>query len=116
MKFLLVLFVGLAAGAAIGLGFLFYNPLTSQLSLSPLTVSDRQQITLRYSAVAEDSIVFTNNGETRVRPNPAKVLQLWEGPIDKTNALVTVLRDGRNQTVGIGVKYSSQSERTHLLI
>jgi len=95
VKFLLVLLIGLAAGVAIGFGFLFYNPLTSQLSLSPLAVSDRQQITLRYSAVAEDSIVFTNNGESRVRPNPAKVL--------------------RNETVGIGVKYSSQSERTHLL-
>jgi len=115
VKFLLALPVGLIAGAAIAFGFLFYNPFTSQLSLSPLAVSDRQQITLRYSAVAEDSIVLTNNGESRVHPNPAKVLQLWEAPINKTDALVTVLRDGRNETVGIGVKYSSQSERTRLL-
>jgi hypothetical protein len=115
VKFLLVLLIGLAAGVAIGLGLLFYNPFTSQLSLSPLAVSDRQQITLRYSAVAEDSIVLTNNGETLVRPNPSKVLQLWEGPISKTDTLVTVLRDGRNETVGIGVKFSSLSERTNLL-
>ena len=115
MKYLIVLLVGLAVGAASALGLLFYNPLTSQMALSPLSVSDRQQITLRYSAVAEDSIVLTNNGESRVQPNPVKVLQLWEAPISKTDTLVTVLRDGRNETVGIGVKYSSRSERTRLL-
>ncbi len=115
MKYLIVLLLGLAVGAASALGLLFYNPLTSQMALSPLSVSDRQQITLRYSAVAEDSIVLTNNGESRVQPNPVKVLQLWEAPINKTDTLVTVLRDGRNETVGIGVKYSSRSERTRLL-
>ena len=35
--------------------------------------------------------------------------------ISKTDTLVTILRDGRNETVGIGVKYSSRSERTRLL-
>ncbi len=115
MKYLIVLLLGLASGAAIALGFLFYNPFTSQTALSPLSVSDRQQITLRYSAVAEKSIVLTNNGESRVHPNPVKVLQTWEAPIRNTDTLVTVLRDGRNETVGIGVKYSSLSERTRLL-
>ncbi len=115
MKYLIMLLLGLAVGAAITLGILFYNPFTSQMALSPLAVSDRQQMTLRYSAVAENSIVFTNNGESRVLPNPAKVLQLWEAPIKNTDTLVTILRDGRNETVGIGVKYSSRSERTRLL-
>jgi hypothetical protein len=48
-------------------------------------------------------------------PHPAKVLQLWEQPIRKTDALATVLRDSRNQVVGIGLKFSSDSESTNIL-
>lgn len=131
MKYQITLLLGLLTGVAIAIGVLFYNPLTGQASLSPLSVSDRQQMTLNYSAVSEDSIVLTNDGESRgsfltsVHPllrywrawerYPAKVLQLWEEPISQTDALVTVLRDSRNESVGIGVKFSSRSERTQVL-
>ena len=116
MRYLIALLVGLATGVVIALAFLFYNPFTTQRSLSPLAVSDRQQISLRYSAVAEDSIIITNNGDSsRLQPNPVKVLQLWEAPISNTDVLVTLLHDSRNESVGIGVKYSSRSQRTRLL-
>ncbi len=116
MKYLIVLLLGLVTGAAIALVFLFYNPFTAQKSLSPLAVSDRQQISLRYSAVAEDSIVVTNSGDSsQLQPNPVKVAQLWEAPISNTTVLVTLLHDSRNKSVGIGVKYASRSERTRLL-
>ncbi len=116
MKYLIVLLLGLVTGVAIALAFLFYNPFTAQRSLSPLAVSDRQQISLRYSAVAEDLILITNSGDSsRLQPNPVKVLQLWEAPIRNTDVLVTLLHDSRNEPVGIGVKYSSRSERTRLL-
>jgi len=116
VRHLIVLLTGLATGVAIALAFLFYNPFTAQSSLSPLAVSDRQQISLRYSAVAEDSIIITNSGDSsRLHPNPAKVLQLWEAPISNTDVLVTLLHDSLNNSVGIGVKYSSRSERTRLL-
>jgi len=116
VKYLTVLLLGLVTGVAIALAILFYNPLTAQRSLSPLAVSDRQQISLRYSAVAEDSIIITNNGgSSRLQPNPVKVQQLWEATISKTDVLVTLLHDSRNESVGIGVKYSSRSERTRLL-
>ena len=131
MKYYIALLLGLLSGAAIAIGFLFYNPLTGQASLSPLQVSDLEQITLNYSAVSEDSIVLTNDGESRagilsrVHPllrywrtwkrYPDKVLQLWEAPISQTDTLVTVLRDGGNEPAGIGIKFSSRSERTSVL-
>ncbi len=115
MKHLIALILGLACGGACALAFLYYNPLTSQESLSPLSVSRGEQFSLMYSAVAGDSIVFTNDGESRTHPHPVKVLQLWEAPIRQTDVLVTMLRDGRNLPAGIGIKFSSRSERTRLL-
>ena len=131
MKYQIALLLGFLTGAAMAIGFLFYNPLVGQAGLSPLSVSDRQQLTLNYSAVSEDSIILTNDGESRaglfsrVHPllrywrtwkrYPDKVLQLWEAPISQTDAMVTVLRDSRNETAGIGVKFSSRSERTRVL-
>ena len=121
MKYQIALIVGLLTGVSIAVGFLFYNPLTGRASLSPLSVSDRQQMILKYSAVSEDSIVLTNDEESRsdfrsrIHPllrywrtgkrYPAKVLQLWEAPIRQTDALVTVLRDSRNKPTGIGIKF-----------
>jgi hypothetical protein len=115
VKYLTALFLGFVVGSVSAIALIYYNPLSAQASLSPLAVSDRQQVALRYSAVAEDSIMFTNDGTSSVHPFPSRVLQLWEKPIRLTDTLVTILRDGRNLPVGIGVKFSSQSERTHLL-
>jgi len=115
MKYVASLIVGLAVGAAAFVALLYFNPLTSQNRLSPLSVSDNEVITLNYSAVASDALVYTNNGESQVQPNPAKVLQLWEPPIRLTDAMVTVLMDSRNQPAGIGIKFSSDSERTRIL-
>lgn len=115
MKQLIGLVLGLIVGGSVALGFLYYNPLTSRDSLSPLSVSRGEQFSLEYSAVAEDAIVFTNDGESRTHPHPVKVLQLWEAPIRRTDVLVTMLRDSRNLPAGIGIKFSSHSERTRLL-
>jgi len=115
MKSLIVLILGVATGAVLALGFLFFSPFSAQKPLSPISVSEREKVLLRYSAVAENSIIFTNSGESSVHPFPVKVLQLWEPPIRQTDLLVTVLRDGRNQPAGIGVKFSSLSERTRVL-
>ncbi len=115
MKHFIGFLLGLAAGGLCAVAFLYYNPLTSSDSLSPLSVSSAEQFSLSYSAVAEDSIVFTNHGESRTHPHPVKVLQLWEAPIRQTDILVTLLHDGRNLPAGIGIKFSSRSERTSLL-
>ncbi len=114
-KYFFALLVGLAVGVAAFLALLYYNPLTTQQGLSPITVTDNDVIKLGYSAVAADMLIYTNDGESMVDPHPAKVPQLWEAPIRQTRAMATVLTDSRGQTAGIGIKFSSDSESTNIL-
>jgi hypothetical protein len=114
MKYLLVLIIGIISGAVIFAAGVAFNPFVSKQGLSPLAVTDSQTVTLTYSGVASDGIVFTNNGESRVSPHPQKVLQLWEASIRQTSASVKELRDGRGQVAGLGIKMSSLSEATRL--
>jgi len=115
MKYLISLIVGMIVGAAAFIALLYFNPLTSQNKLSPLSVTENDVVTLNYSAAATDTLIYTNNGESQVAPHPAKVLQLWERPIRRTDAMATVLTDGRGQPAGIGIKFSSDSEQTDIL-
>lgn len=114
-KYLYALIVGFAAGVAAFLALLYYNPLTAQQGLSPITVTDNEVIKLGYSAAAQDMLIYTNDGESRIDPHPAKVLQLWEAPISQTRAMATVLTDSRGQSAAIGIKFSSDSESTNIL-
>lgn len=115
MKYLVSLVLGIVVGAILLLAVLYYNPVTSRNTLSPLSVSDNDIITFKYSAVAEDAIVYTNDGESQVPPNPPKVLQLWEPTVRTTTAMVTILRDSRNNAAAIGIKFSSDSEQTSIV-
>ena len=115
MKYLISLLAGVLVGVLAFLALLYYNPMTAQNKLSPLSVSDNNVITFNYSAVATDALVFTNDGKSTVAPYPSKVLQLWEPTIRLTNAMATVLRDSRNQPAAIGIKFSSRSESTRIL-
>jgi hypothetical protein len=115
MKYVLALLVGVLTGVALFAAGMAYNPFLSMQALSPLSVTESQTVTLSYSAVASDAILYTNDGESRISPNPEKVQQLWEGPIRQTTAMVTVLRDGRSQVAGLGIKISSDAESTRLL-
>jgi hypothetical protein len=110
MKYIISLVLGLLVGAAVFAAAIIYNPFGSDRGLSPLSVTDAEVLALNYSAVPSDAIVFTNNGESRIKPFPEKVLQLWEAPIRLTSAMATVLHDARSQTAGIGVKISSLSQ------
>jgi len=115
MKYLISLVVGMAVGVAAFLALLYYNPMTSQNKLSPLSVSDNDVIAFNYSAVATDALVYTNDGKSTIAPYPSKVLQLWEPTIRLTDTMATVLRDSRNQPAAIGIKFSSRSESTRIL-
>jgi len=115
MRYLVTLLLGLVTGAALFATALAYNPFSGRQALSPLAVSDRPTITLTYSGVASDDIVFTNDGESRTHPYPEKVLQLWEATVRQSSAAVKLLRDGRNQVAGLGIKISSLSEATRLV-
>jgi len=115
MKYLIALILGATVGVFILVTVLIYNPFLAQRGVSPLSVSDSQLMSLNYSSVPSDAIVFTNNGESQWQPHPEKTLQLWEPSIRLSSAMATVLRDARGQTAGIGIKFSSSSERTRLL-
>lgn len=115
MKYLIALVAGLFVGAILFVAGLMYNPWIGKPSLSPISVTNSQIITLSYSPVPSTTIAYTNNGESRVDPYPEKVLQLWEAPVRQTTAMATVLQDARNQFAGIGIKISSLSEKTRLL-
>ena len=114
MKYIIALLLGLVAGAALFALGVVYNPFINQQSLSPLAVTDSQTVMLGYSAVASDAVMYTNDGDSRTRPNPEKVQQLWEAPIRQTTAMATVLRDARSQVAGLGIKVVSASESTRL--
>ena len=115
MKYAISLVIGMILGVTLFVLGLYYNPFVGNPSVSPLAVSDLDMVDLSYSLVASDSIAFTNNGESHVKPHPAKVLQLWEPTVDRTRGLVTVLTDSRGEPAGLGVKFSSDSEDTALL-
>lgn len=114
MKYLIVLIIGIVTGVVVFAAGVAFNPFVSKQGLSPLAVTDSQTVTLTYSGVASDGIVFTNDGESRISPYPEKVLQLWEASIRQTSASVKELRDGRGQVAGLGIKMSSLSEATRL--
>lgn len=115
MKYLIALLLGLLCGIALFAVGLLYNPFIGQRALSPLAVTEAETIVLSYSGAAKASVLTTNNGESRTKPHPAKVLQLWESSVRKTTASVTVLRDGGSNAAGLGIKMSSLSESTDLL-
>lgn len=115
MKYLAALIGGIATGALVAVLFVFYNPFAINKGLSPFAVGDRSQLFLNYSAVPDHAILLTNNGEEIVEPRPGRVAELWEAPIRQTTATVTLIRDARQQPVGLGIKYSSKSESTNIL-
>ncbi len=115
MKYVITLLVGMVTGAVAFVLLLYYNPFVGNQSVSPLAVSELDLVDFSYSLLASDSIVFTNDGESHMQPHPAKVLQLWEPTVKMTRALVTILNDSRGQPAGLGVKFSSDSEKTRLI-
>ena len=115
MKYVIALLLGTLVGAALFLMLLYHNPFAGNPSVSPLLVSNQQLIELSYSPVPAESIAVTNSGEAPARPSPDGIDELWEPGVKKTRVLVTPLADVRGDLVGIGIKFSSDSERTRLL-
>ena len=115
MKYLISLLLGVVVGAALFAVGVLYNPFINTQNVSPLSVTDARTLTLGFSDVAADNILFTNDGLSRRDPSPQDVLQLWERPIRQTQMFATVLHDVRSQPTGIGIKVSSLSERTRVL-
>ncbi len=114
MKYAVALVLGVIVGAVCFAVGVLYNPFVGDRGLSPLSVTDAEVITLGYSVVPAESIMYTNNGESLQAPHPARVQQLWEAPIRLTDTRVSLLHDATGKPVGLGVKLSSRSESTHI--
>ena len=115
MKYVISLFAGLVIGIVFFVLGLYYNPFIGNPSVSPLAVSDLDLLDFSFSLVPSDSIMFTNDGESHVKPYPSKVLELWEPAVNRTRGFVTILTDSRGEPAGLGVKFSSDSEQTALI-
>jgi hypothetical protein len=115
MKYLIALLLGIVAGAALFGLALIYNPMISDSRPSPLSVTDAEVISLAFSVVPSESIVYTNNGEAMQAPHPPRVSQLWEAPVRQTSGMVAVMNNARGEPAGIGVKLSSRSETSRVL-
>ena len=114
MKYFVSLIVGLAIGASLfGLG-LYYNPFTSQTTVSPLAVTNEQVIDLLFSAVPQEGILYTDDGESINETHPDRVAKLLEPAVADTRIQVVDLHDGAGDVAGIGIKFSSKSEQTRL--
>ena len=114
MKYVVALVLGFLTGAVLFTVGVLYNPFVADRGLSPLSVTDAEVVALSYSVVPAESILYTNDGESLQTPHPAKVQQLWEPPIRQTDAMVSLLQDATGAPAGLGVKFSSKSESTHL--
>ena len=68
MKHVIALLLGLIVGMILFSLVLIYNPFIADRGLSPLSVTDARIISLNYSVVPAESIVYTNDGESMHLP------------------------------------------------
>ncbi|MGB5246434.1 MAG: hypothetical protein WBN34_07785 [Woeseia sp.] len=115
MKYLIAILAGIATGAALFALLLYFNPLIKVQTLSPIAVSNNNQFELSYEATPLESILWTDNGETNVRPRPPLVKELEEATIRNTRVIVTMLRSSRGGPAGVGVRFATPAEETGLL-
>ena len=115
MKYLIALIVGLIAGVALLLAGLYFNPFATRQSLSPLAVANERMVVLKYTLAPSELLLFTNDGESVRKPHPQKVQQLWEPAVRKSWVSVAEMSNARGEVVGIGIKFSSDSEKTRPL-
>lgn len=114
MKYVLSLLSGTVVGGLLFVLLLYHNPFADTHHLSPLAVSDEPLVALSYSAAPRDAIAWVNSGEARIEPRPPGIAELWEPTIARTRILVAELSE-KGEPVGIGIKFSSDSESTRLL-
>ena len=115
MKYLISLLAGIVSGAALFVTALYFNPFSASQSISPLAVSSEQQLSLNFTGVPSESVLYTNSGESTASPYPEKTAELWESTVRRSRIAVVELGNGRGEPVGVGIKFSSDSEDTQVL-
>lgn len=115
MKYVFSLVVGIVLGVAAFLSALYYNPFKGQSTVSPLAVTDQRVMELSFSAVPGDALLYTDDGESSTAPHPSRVVEIWEPAVADTRLTVTMLKDARGETAGLGIKFASNSEATDIV-
>ncbi len=115
MKYVISLLGGMVFGVVLFVVGMFFNPFAEKLMVSPLAVSNEQQLDFVYTAVPGETMLYTDNGETIVSTHPDRVAELWEPTVVDTRLAVTLLNDSRGKVVALGIKFSSDSEQTALI-
>jgi hypothetical protein len=106
---------GLLAGAVLFVAGMYFNPFAETLMVSPLAISQDEQLDFKYTAVPGEAILYTDDGESIVNTHPNRVAELWEPAIVDTRITVTLLQDGGGKVAGLGIKFSTDSEQTALI-
>jgi hypothetical protein len=115
MKYVITLLIGMLLGAALFVVGMYYNPFAEQMMISPLAVSAEEHLDFTFSAVPAETILYTDNGESIINTHPDRVAELREQAVEDTRIAVMRLNDSRGELVGIGIKFSSDSEQTALI-
>jgi hypothetical protein len=115
MKYLVSLLVGMLLGAFLFVAGMYYNPFTERQAVSPLAMTDDEHLDVTYTAVPGETILYTDNGESIIDTHPDRVAELWEPAIVDTRIAVNLLTGSRGEAVGLGIKFSSDSEQTRLI-
>jgi hypothetical protein len=115
MKYLLSLSLGIVTGAVLLVAILYFNPFSATAKVSPLALTDNQIIDLSFNAAPADTLLFTNDGKSVIKPHPERVPALWEQTIENSWVTAVRLTNARGETQGIGIKFSSESENTEIL-
>jgi hypothetical protein len=115
MKYFIALVVGMITGVLMLALLMYYNPFSAASTVSPLSVTDERILALQFSAVPEEMLLYTNDGESTSLPHPDGAAELWEAPVRDTRVQVALLADSRGVHAGIGVKFASNSEETRVL-
>ena len=115
VKYFVALILGLLVGAALGVLAVYMNPFVAKQSVSPLAVSSGETLNLGYTRVPSESVLFTNDGAQSASPFPGDAAELWESTIRHSRVRVVELHSSRGLPVGLGIKFSSDSEATEVL-
>ncbi len=115
MKYLVSMLIGMLLGASLFVAGMFYNPFTERQAISPLAMLDDERLDVTYTAVPGETILYTDNGESIISTHPDRVAELWEPAIVDTRIAVNLLTDSRGEAVGLGIKFSTDSEQTRLI-
>ncbi|MEM1263223.1 MAG: hypothetical protein AAGH76_12560 [Pseudomonadota bacterium] len=114
MKTVIGFLIGLAAGLALVVAAVWYNPLDRGAIDVPIDSNERT-LHLQYDSPLHGSIFYTNSGVEGLPRNPVTEKPLPFRAQRFAHVGVFVLSNRRGEPVGVGVKHLALAESTRLL-